>query len=236
MPPFSLTLCIALAAQSSALTPASEYHAETIEGFTILIHPDVLQHKDEVAEMRKELASQLTEIVRVVPEEPLADLRKVRIWVEWEKRPQGAAEFHVSAKWLKANGYNLDKEGCVEIANVSNFVKWSREDQPWMMMHELAHAYHHLVLGVDHKEIDAAYQNAIDRKLYDSVEYIRGGKKKAYATTNAQEYFAELTEAYFGKNDFYPFTNEELRKHDPKGFQLLSGLWGRPREASENAN
>ena len=46
--------------------------------------------------------------------------------------------------------------------------------------------------------------------------------------TNPQEYFAETTEAFFGKNDFYPFTREELKKHDPKMFALLKKVWEKP--------
>lgn len=217
------TICIAIL----AVTPASDYHTETISGFTVLIHPEVLKQEADAAEMRKELAAQLEAIERVVPADRLAELKKVRIWVEWNKRPNGAAEFHVSKAWLKANGYNSEKEGCVEIGNVRNFIEWSRRDQPWMMMHELAHAFHHLVLGVDHKGIKSAYDDAMEKKLYESVKYVRGDKKKAYATTNPQEYFAELAEAYFGKNDFYPFTREELRKHDPAGYRMVEGVWGK---------
>ena len=44
--------------------------------------------------------------------------------------------------------------------------------------------------------------------------------------TNAQEYFAETTEAVFSHNDFVPFMNEELKKHDPEMFALLGKLWG----------
>ena len=40
------------------------------------------------------------------------------------------------------------------------------------------------------------------------------------------EYFAESTEAYFSKNDFYPFNKEELIAHDPVMFKLLTRLWG----------
>jgi hypothetical protein len=29
------------------------------------------------------------------------------------------------------------------------------------------------------------------------------------------KYFADLTEAYFGKNDFFPFNREDLKKYDP---------------------
>ena len=62
------------------------------------------------------------------------------------------------------------------------------------------------------------------------VEFVTGGKRKAYAKTNRAEYFAELTEAYFGKNDFYPFTRAELEKHDPVGFKLMKDAWGDPRQ------
>ncbi len=41
-----------------------------------------------------------------------------------------------------------------------------------------------------------------------------------------QEYFSELTEAYFGKNDFFPFTRDELKQHDPAGFALMEEAWG----------
>ena len=43
--------------------------------------------------------------------------------------------------------------------------------------------------------------------------------------TNPMEYFAETTEAYFGRNDFFPFTRDELKKHDPEMFELLGKLW-----------
>lgn len=218
-------------AQQQPFAATAVYKREAIEGFTVLIHPEVFKHKDEAAEMRKELESQLKAIVRVVGVRPLAALRKVPIWVEWEAKEKGAAEFHPSAVWLKENGYNPQKAGCVELSNTRNFVKWSRGEQPWMVLHELAHAYHHLVLGARHGGIEAAYKQAADRKLYESVEYVKGGKQKAYALTNAKEYYAELSEAYFGKNDYFPYTSTELAKHDPVGYRLMESTWGKPQSA-----
>ncbi len=209
--------------------PTSVYKRESHQGFTILINPEVLKHKEDAQEMRKELDSQLAKIVRVVPSKPLFALRSVRIWVEWEKRV-GAAEFHPSAVWLRENGYNPEKSGCVELSNTRNFVQWSRADQPWMVLHELSHAYHVLVLGQNYPDIEAAYKQAVARKLYNSVAYIHGGKRPAYALTNAKEYFAELSEAYFGKNDFYPFTGAQLKHHDPVGYQLMEKAWGKPND------
>jgi Mlc titration factor MtfA (ptsG expression regulator) len=50
--------------------------------------------------------------------------------------------------------------------------------------------------------------------------------ERAYAMTTPQEYFAECTEAYFSRNDFFPFTRDELKQHDPEMFALLEKLWG----------
>jgi hypothetical protein len=207
--------------------PTSVYQQESIQGFRILINPTVLAHPQKAREMRQELSSQLTAITRIMPAKPLSALRKVRIWVEWENQA-GAAAFHPSAVWLQQNGYNPDKAGCIEVSNTRNFVQWSRTDQPWLLLHELAHAYHHLVLGDVHAGIRTAYQHALNQRLYQSVNYIKGGNQKAYALTNEKEYFAELSEAYFGRNDFYPFNRTELKTYDPMGYRLMEKIWGQP--------
>ena len=47
-----------------------------------------------------------------------------------------------------------------------------------------------------------------------------------YALNNDEEYFAETTEAYFGKNDFFPFERAELKEFDPTGYALMEEVWG----------
>jgi hypothetical protein len=229
----TVLVCAALIAgrassQESRFDPTSVYKRESIRGFTVLVNPEVLVHKRQAAEMRKELEAQLAAIVREMPAERRPALQRVWIWVEWEKQKNGAAEFHPSAQWLKENGYNPAKAGHIELSNTRNFVGWSRSAQPWMVLHELAHAYHHLVLGDDCRNIEAAYKQAVDKHLYESVAYCGGGKQRAYALTNSKEYFAELSEAYFGRNDFYPFVRSELKSHDPQGFRLMQHVWGQP--------
>lgn len=190
------------APRGAAFEPTDKYAKREIQGFTLLVNPEVAKHPDEAKAAFEELEGQLKKICAVVPEKPLAELKKVKFWVEWQAKKNGAMEVHWSRTWLKDNGHNPDKAGCVEINNLTNFVKWSRETQPWMVLHELAHAYHQHVLGEKYPPLEAADKQAMERKLYDSVEYNRREKKRAYAATNAAEYFAELTESYFGKNDF----------------------------------
>jgi hypothetical protein len=215
--------------------PTSDYEERDMQGFAVLVNRRLLEHKREANAALRELASQLERVARVVPPQPLAELRQVRIWMEWAHRPDKAAEFHPSVRWLRQNGYNPEKAGCVEIANARNFTQWSREDQPWAAFHELAHAYHFRVLGERFRGVLNAYRHAMEEHLYDSVRYVHGGMKRAYAAENPKEYFAELSEAYFGKNDFYPFTREDLKEHDRVGFQLMEQVWGQPREGASDA-
>ena len=85
-------------------------------------------------------------------------------------------------------------------------------------------------MGFTNFEIKAAYDKAKAVGSYDRVERRDSEGKsrfdRAYAMTNAQEYFAETTEAFLSHNDFFPFTNEELKKHDPEMFALIGKLWG----------
>jgi dipeptidyl-peptidase-4 len=53
-----------------------------------------------------------------------------------------------------------------------------------------------------------------------------GKKVRHYALTDHKEYFAEGTEAYFYRNDFYPFVRAELKEHDPALHALLRAIWG----------
>jgi len=45
------------------------------------------------------------------------------------------------------------------------------------------------------------------------------------ALTDAQEYFAELSEAYLRTNDFYPLNRQKLLEFDPEGFELVRQVW-----------
>src|SRR3546814_3952854 len=102
-----------------------------------------------------------------------------------------------------------------------------------MVLHELSHAYYHSALEWRWEEVGAAYKQAMSSGLYESVPHINGDLHKAYAALNQEEYFAELSEAYFGKNDFFPFTRDELKKYDPVGFQLMQDTWRSEEHTSE---
>ena len=220
-----LSLLSALCIASAKYTPTADYTKRQIEGWPVLINNELLAgHPDLCDRVLKLLTFQLYQITRVVPAEPLAELRRIPIWVEYNAPRHPCMCYHPSRQWLIENDFNPEKEKSVEIANAENFLKWTL-DQPWMVLHELAHSYHHCVLGYDHKELRQAYEELKADDRYDSVLHINGRRRRHYALNNDQEYFAESTEAFFGTNDFYPFVRSELRQSDPNMYSLLKKLW-----------
>jgi len=216
--------------QKLKFDPTSAYRGDTIRGFALLINPQVDRCKGKATEVRQEIERQLKNIEGVMPAEQLKALYKVRIWVEWNGKSGDASMFHPNADWLRTHGYNPEKAGDIEISDTTKFLKYSSDDQPWLLLHELAHAYHFHVLGENHPGIEKAFQKACAGGTYDNVRHVDGTKREAYAMKNRQEYFAELTEAYFGRNDYFPFTRRELELHDPEGYRLLSMLWEAPKK------
>lgn len=208
------------------------HDTRTIAGFTVHINRILLsEHATLTARALELLTAQLDAIVRDVPAAAVAELQKVPLWISPEYpgvRP--GAEYHPAAAWLRAHGRDPAMAKAVEFTNVAIFEAECRR-MPVFVLHELAHAYHHRVLGHDHAGIQAAFARAKRSGTYDRVERQdaegRKSMDRAYALTNAREYFAEITEAFFGRNDFYPYTRAELQAHDPDGFALLEKLWGR---------
>ena len=74
----------------------------------------------------------------------------------------------------------------------------------------------------------AAYDRFKQSGLGDKTLLFNGQRVKHYALTDHKEFFAEMTEAYFGVNDFFPFTRAELRESEPEIYTLLRDIWETP--------
>jgi hypothetical protein len=204
-----------------------------IEGWTIHVNVALLGKEKALTDKALGLLRrQLEEIVRVVPSNSVTKLREVQLWFSPEYagvKPK--AEYHPGADWLREHGRDRAMVKGVEFTNVSEFEK-EMNRMPNFALHELAHAYHDRFLpdGFENKEINAAFEKAKESKKYGRVERWFGNGKSntfesAYAMTSPQEYFAESTEAFFSRNDFFPFTRDELRKHDSEMDELVERLW-----------
>lgn len=208
----------------ATFAPITAYLSHEIEGWHVLVNQQLLAKTNLCERTLKILGAQLYQITRVVPPAPLAKLRQIPIWVELDDPLFPGACYHESRDWLESHGVNPAKTDAVEIANAKNFNTWTIE-QPCMVLHELAHGYHHQFLGDDSAGIRHCYENAKAAGIYDSVLRANGRHERHYAMNNEKEYFAEMTEAFFGTNDFYPFVRAELKEHDPEMFALLCEVW-----------
>ena len=207
--------------------PITAYAARELSGWHLLVHRKLEQDEPELwNEVGSLLEHQFFQIEREVPKPAVEKLRKITIWVELNEPHHPCMVYHPDAVWLRGHDMHPEKSGCVELANARNFLKWTH-DQPWMVLHELAHGYHHQFVeqGFQNAEVAQALAAAASEKLYDSVLRFNGKDERAYAAVNPMEYFAEQTEAFFGTNDFYPFVRSELRRHDPRMHALLRKLW-----------
>lgn len=202
-----------------------QYTVKSIQGFTVHISAAALNHPKTTNPALKVLESQLTQTLEQTPEPTHATLRNTHIWIEHNNPGFPCACYHPNKQWLADNHYNTDKARGIEISNTTNFVNWVKRDQPSMILHELAHAYEHATLGYNNPLITKPYERAKASGTYDLVDHVSGTPRTHYAMNNETEYFAELTESYFGRNDFYPFTREQLKAHDPDGYAMIQSAW-----------
>jgi hypothetical protein len=230
---FLLATCLSLTILSAEESPirSGQTHAEVqMQGWTVHVNLELWKtEKEATTRMAELLDRQLQLVAKVVPAPALARLRRVPLWIN-PPYPgvQPRAEYHPGADWLKENDRDPAMARAVEFTNVKEFPFENRR-MPFLALHELSHAYHDQVLGYDEKEIIAAYKKAKASGGYERVPRFDGNntvKDRAYALENDREYFAELSEAYFGKNDFFPFTRAELLEHDPEGFRMVKKMWG----------
>jgi hypothetical protein len=212
-------------------TPASvTYQDMKIEGWTVHVEMEIIAKRPKTWEAaRKQLQSMLIQVERTVPDGPLGKLKTVPFWIHLNNPANPGAAYHPSREWLTEHKFNPSMARGIEFGVLDNLVTWSYH-QPWMALHELAHAYHHQFLpdSFDNKDVASAFDAAVSSGKYDSILWYDGRLGKHYAISNRMEYFAETSEAYFGTNDGFPFVRVELKNFDPKGYELMVKMWGQP--------
>jgi hypothetical protein len=200
-----------------------------VEGWRIAVDPELLKAKNKVVADKafKALANHLQRVKFILPEAKVKELQKLPIRLDLNNDRLGNMQYHPSASWLRANRHDPALVKHVHIPRAKALYDrgmWAKH--PYVVMHELAHAYHDQVLSFDNKEIIAAYEAAKKSGIYEKVMLYTGRTVRHYGLNNHKEYFAEATEAYLGVNDFYPFVRAELKEHDPRMYNIMEKVWG----------
>lgn len=241
----STTVKEVIVKQAAYIEPQPEYVVDehgyatfTHQGFNFKIKESDYNSSRKGKDAVKYIKEDLDHIVSIIPEEALEVMRKRPIWLEKNNTANSsAAWYHTWAGYPESIGDLKEKGKCVEITNFSNYISWSDQNQPLMVLHELCHLYHDQGLGGDRNQtINEAYKNAKDNGLYAEGWYRYNINQTSqsqwtkttdvYCMVTVWEYFAELCEAYWGENDYYPFNYEQLKEHDPVGFAMMESIWG----------
>lgn len=204
---------------------------KSVEGWTVRVDDRLLTGPD--AELGttalRFLEAKLAEIKVVVPADRVKKLQAVTIVLDLTHGKLGPMQYHPSKDWLKANGYAEDLEKCVHLPRAADVAtKRNVREQPWVILHELAHAYHDQVLGFDDPRVREAFEGYKKGGRGEKTMLFDGRRVKHYALTDHKEFFAEMTEAYIGSNDFYPFNRAELKESEPEVYELMRRVWDTP--------
>jgi hypothetical protein len=221
---------------SSAKEPAepskpASHTTRKIEGWNVRIDNRLLQAPNEALGKKalRFLENKLADITVVVPADRLTKLQAVTIVLDLSHGKLRSMQYHPSTGWLKEHGYSPELAKCVHIPRAADLAtKRNINEQPWVILHELAHAYHDQVLGFDEPRIRQAYRNYKKSGHGDKVLLFNGQRVRHYALTDPKEFFAEMTEAFFGVNDFFPFNRAELRDAEPEIYRVLRDVWEGP--------
>ena len=208
---------------------------KNIQGWTIRVDDRLFEEPNKQLGIKclSFLDNKLSDICVVVPPEKLKKLKAVTIVMDLDHGKLGSMQYHPGEQWLIDNGYAADLVKCVHIPRAADLpTKRNINEQPWVILHELAHAYHDQVLGFDHPRVREAQERFKKSGHGDKALLFDGSRVKHYGLTNQMEFFAEMTEAYFGVNDFFPFNKAELREHEPEIYTLMADIWDAPKSSS----
>ena len=207
----------------------SGHKALKIEGWQAQVDQRLLEPANEELYRRamRFLENKLADIKVVVPAPIVKKLQNVTIVMDQSHGKLTSMQYHPSADWLKANGYSESLARCVHLPRAEDLAtKRNVNEQPWVILHELAHAYHDQVLDFEEPKIKQVFQNYRKSGRGEKTLLFNGSRVRHYALTDQKEFFAEMTESYFGVNDFFPFTRAELKESEPEIFELMQGIWG----------
>lgn len=234
-----LLVVIFLAPFTFAATRKVEgYRCIRLQGHPVWISKEFIAKDPELLKkVIQAVSSDLKMLDTSMPPAAREAIRTTALWLELETEPFGTvsgkgAVYHPSRQWLKDHGKEPAMVKGIQICSARNYLQWRQDKVGMTVLHELSHAFYHL-LENDRYGVKAAFEVAKRKGIYNQVGYmhsdeITGKLYRAYAMNNAHEYFAELSESYFGCNDYFPYNRQQLQRHDPLGYDVIHKIWNVP--------
>lgn len=202
-----------------------KYMVEKLLGWEVLVEDTVwLERPKLTRESLIMVHGSLSNVIAAMPRSAVELLQTIPIYITDTRSSGRAAHVHMSAEWLREHGEDEMKVHAVDICDPTLLSRYLI-DQPWMILHELSHAYHAKFFSAeDLSELESLHRRALQAGKYGKLPYL-STIRDHYGATNPHEYFAESSEAYWGKNDFYPFNRDDLKDYDPEMYYFVAKVW-----------
>lgn len=217
------------------------YEARTLQGFQLFVSPELQDHPDLMERLEWRLDEQLALVSRTLPAPHVRLLREeTPIYLEldpdWERDSDGMRVGNEYLAYYRGRflpwrslqyTWTVLREGvprdvgAITVPHPSTLIQ-SHAGHPTLMLHEFAHAFEDLKFNFASPAIQVAYDRAHAARLYrDDLT------SDHYADRNPREYFASLTEIYFGltKDKAPPNTPAALKALDPDGYAAIAAAW-----------
>ena len=194
-------------------TDSWEHCEGHLEGWLVALPLELLTTEPLLAEdLIVRLGSDLNQIDALLPESALGLLRGVRLVVELDA--------------MNSLGfYRSSDEGEIHLVRAEGYLGLEARSTG-LLVHELAHAWHHQALGWSDPSIQEAYDEAMEAELYAQPPpawlYSAAGD---CAGRNSKEYFAVLSASWFWFSHHSPYDREGLLEHDPVGAMVVEAAW-----------
>ncbi|MBP3958971.1 hypothetical protein J8F10_27320 [Gemmata sp. G18] len=219
------------AAKADKNEPVAGRKTKKIEGFTFLMSEEALNADASKYERPplEVLEYECKLLIKMLSPKAVDLLRRLTVFVDWDEKVtlSNGRSGTALASYYGGGPQQMVKEGRhplqAKAVTVHTLKSLTEQRQPkydartsCLLLHEFAHAVHDQLFGYDHAGIKSAYEQAMERKLYE---------KDFYAATNPREFFAELSCTYLDRLHYYPHNRDELKKHDPVTFKTMEALW-----------
>ncbi len=211
--------------------PVAGRKTKKIEGFTFLLSEEALNADASKYERPplEVLDYECKLLIKMLSPKAVDLLRRLTVFVDWDEKItlSNGRDGVALASYYGGGAQQMVKEGRhplqAKTVTIHTLKSLTEQRQPkndsrvsCLLLHEFAHAVHDQLFGFDHAGIKAAYEQAMERKLYE---------KDFYAATNPREFFAELSCTYLDRLHYYPHNRDELKKHDPVTFKTMESVW-----------
>jgi hypothetical protein len=203
------------------------YMVENIAGWTINVEDTVwLKRPSLTRECLAAIDKSLSKIAATLPPQSLERLRSIPIYLTDTRSVPAPVHTHRDKRWLAAHGEDIEKVNAVDICDPDKIVSYLATKDPGLLL-EFSFAYQQLFLTAsDQDTLRQIYTSALSEGKYRLVASDRGVRQTPAAYDESQM-FVSGSQAYWGRNDFYPFTRAELKEYDPKLHDFLKLVWER---------